>query len=206
MTLKQLSMTESLGQKELRSMCKDRGIPIKRKNSDMVDAIKEYDEDKARKEQDKGVENSTNNEPIVIYTDGSCLGNPGQGGWGIIIQWKDGETQLWGNSPQSTNNEMELTAAFNACQELVKNKINNGIIYTDSQYVQKGITEWMKSWRKNGYMSSTKKPIKNQEIWKLLDEEQAKIDHIDWRWVKAHNGDPMNERVDQIARDAADKA
>ena len=189
-------MSQSLGQKELRTMCKDRGIPAKRKNSDMVDAIKEYDKSK---------EQIISNEPIVVYTDGSCLGNPGRGGWGVIVLWGDGESQLWGSSPQSTNNEMELTAAFNACQELVKNKVKRGIIYTDSQYVQKGITQWMNKWRKNKYMSSTNKPIKNMEIWKLLDEEQAKIDHIDWRWVKAHNGHSMNERVDQIAREAAEK-
>ena len=142
---------------------------------------------------------------VVVHTDGSCLGNPGRGGWGVIVKWTDGETQLWGSSPESTNNEMELTAAFNACQELVKNKQHNAIIYTDSQYVQKGITQWMTKWRKNNYMSSTNKPIKNKEIWKLLDEEQAKMEHIDWRWVKAHNGHPMNERVDQIAREAAEK-
>ena len=192
-------MTESLGQKELRSMCKDRGIPAKRKNTDMVDAIKEYDARNTEKEE------TTNTDPIVVYTDGSCLGNPGRGGWGVIIQWKDGETQLWGSSPQSTNNEMELTAAFNACQELAKNEVKNGIIYTDSQYVQKGITIWMNKWRKNSYQSATNKPIKNKEIWRLLDEEQAKIDHIDWRYVKAHNGDIMNERVDKIAREAAEK-
>jgi len=199
-------MTESLGQKELRAMCKDRGIPIKRKNSDMVDAIKEYEARKEEDDEDPAVEEKlTNKEPIVVYTDGSCLGNPGRGGWGVIVQWNDGESQLWGSSPQSTNNEMELTAAFNACQELVKNEVKNGIIYTDSQYVQKGITQWMNKWRKNKYMSSTNKPIKNKEIWKLLDEESAKIDHIDWRWVKAHNGDIMNERVDKIAREAAEK-
>ena len=106
-------MTEALGQKELRSMCKDRGIPAKRKNADMVDAIKEYDSRNTEKEK------TTNNEPIVVYTDGSCLGNPGRGGWGVIVQWNDGESQLWGSSPISTNNEMELTAAFNACQELL---------------------------------------------------------------------------------------
>jgi len=198
-------MTESLGQKELRSMCKDRGIPAKRKNSDMVTLIKEWDlknNDGTKIEVDTK-EQST--KPVVVYTDGSCLGNPGRGGWGVIVQWDDGESQLWGSSPISTNNEMELTAAFNACQELVKNNVKNGIIYTDSQYVQKGITQWMNKWRKNKYMSSTNKPIKNKEIWKLLDEEQAKIDHIDWRWVKAHNGDQMNERVDQIAREAAEK-
>ena len=194
-------MTESLGQKELRAMCKNRGIPTKRKNSDMVEAINEYD---SRQEQEISVVEE-NNEPIVVYTDGSCLGNPGRGGWGVIVQWDDGESQLWGSSPQSTNNEMELTAAFNACQELVKNEVKKGIIYTDSQYVQKGITQWVTKWRKNNYMSSTNKPIKNKEIWKLLDEEQAKIDHIDWRWVKAHNGDIMNERVDKIAREAAEK-
>ena len=140
----------------------------------------------------------------VVHTDGSCLGNPGRGGWGVIVQWNDGETQLWGSSPESTNNEMELTAAFKACQELVKNNIQDAVIYTDSQYVQKGITIWMKNWRKNGYMTSTKKTIKNREIWVLLDEEQAKIEKIDWRYVKAHNGDVMNERVDKIAREAAE--
>lgn len=196
-------MTESLGQKELRSMCKDRGIPAKRKNSDMVDAIKEYD---AKKEQVIPVveEKIKNNKSVVVYTDGSCLGNPGRGGWGVIVQWDDGESQLWGSSPQSTNNEMELTAAFNACQELVKNNVKNATIYTDSNYVKKGITEWINNWRKNNYQSSTNKPIKNKEIWKLLDEEQMKIDTIDWRWVKAHNGHPMNEKVDKIARDAAE--
>jgi len=141
---------------------------------------------------------------IIAYTDGSCLGNPGKGGWGVIILWKDGETQLWGNSPYSTNNEMELTAAFNACQELVKNQIEDAIIYTDSHYVKRGITEWMPKWRKNAYRTSTNKPIKNLEIWKLLDEEQAKIKKVDWRYVKAHNGDVMNERVDKIARHAAE--
>lgn len=193
-------MTESLGQKELRAMCKDRGIPAKRKNADMVDAIKEYETLQASKES-----TVNKDQAVIVYTDGSCLGNPGRGGWGVIIQWDDGESQLWGSSPVSTNNEMELTAAFNACQELVKNEIKNGIIYTDSQYVQKGITQWMNKWRKNNYMSSTNKPIKNKEIWKLLDEESAKIDQIDWRWVKAHNGHPMNERVDKIAREAAEK-
>ena len=191
-------MTESLGQKELRAMCKDRGIPAKRKNADMVNLIKEYDSKKEEILQEKPC-------PIVVYTDGSCLGNPGRGGWGVIVQWADGETQLWGNSPKSTNNEMELTAAFNACQELVKNNVQDAIIYTDSNYVKKGITEWMKNWRKNCYMTSTNKPIKNKEIWKLLDEEQEKIKNIDLRWVKAHNGHPMNERVDQIAREAAEK-
>ena len=126
-------MTESLGQKELRSMCKDRGIPPKRKNSDMVTLIKEWDL-KINDETKIEVEEQST-KPVVVYTDGSCLGNPGRGGWGVIVQWDDGESQLWGSSPVSTNNEMELTAAFNACQELVKNEIKNGIIYTDSQYV-----------------------------------------------------------------------
>ena len=141
---------------------------------------------------------------VTVYTDGSCLGNPGRGGWGVILTWEDGETQLWGNSPDSTNNEMELTAAFNACQELAKNNVKDAIIYTDSHYVKKGITEWMKKWRLNNYKTTTNKPIKNMEIWKLLDEEHMKIDNIDWRYVKAHNGDIMNERVDKIARDAAE--
>ena len=141
--------------------------------------------------------------PIIAYTDGSCLGNPGKGGWGVIIQWDDGETQLSGNSPASTNNEMELSAAYYACVELVKNNVKHAAIYTDSNYVKKGITEWILKWRTNGYNTATKKPIKNQQIWKLLDEEQKKIDTIDWIHVKAHAGNETNERVDKIARDAA---
>lgn len=141
--------------------------------------------------------------PVIVYTDGSCLGNPGKGGWGVIIEWTDGQTQLWGNSPSSTNNEMELTAAYNACTELVKNNIHNAIIHTDSNYVMKGITEWMIKWKTNGYKSSTNKPIKNIEIWKLLDEEQNKINNLKWVHVKAHNGNIMNEKVDKLAREVA---
>jgi ribonuclease HI len=140
---------------------------------------------------------------ICVYTDGSCLGNPGKGGWGVIIQWCDGETQLCGNSLYTTNNEMELTAAFHACKELVKNNVTNAKIYTDSHYVKRGITEWLPKWKKNNYKSSNNKPIKNMEIWKLLDEEQSKITKLEWEHVKAHNGHPLNERVDKIAREAA---
>ena len=144
-------------------------------------------------------------EQVIVYTDGSCLGNPGKGGWGVIIQWKDGETQLWGNSPQTTNNEMELMACYVACKELVKNEIQNVKIYTDSNYVKKGITEWIVNWRKNDYKTAAKKEIKNKDIWKLLDEEQQKIPNIEWEHVKAHNGHEMNERVDKLARESASK-
>ena len=97
---------------------------------------------------------------------------------------------------------MELSAAYFACLELQKNNITNAILYTDSHYVKKGITEWITKWQKNGYQTATKKPIKNQELWKLLDIEQAKL-IIEWKYVKAHNGDEMNEKVDKIAREAA---
>ena len=149
----------------------------------------------------------TNNDEtqVNVYTDGSCLGNPGKGGWGAIILWEDGESQIWGNSPQSTNNEMELSAAYFACKELVKNNINSAVIYTDSHYVMKGITTWIKNWRKNDYQTAAKKPIKNKQIWILLDEEQRKIDHIEWKYVKAHNGDEYNEKVDKLARESAEK-
>ena len=140
---------------------------------------------------------------VEVYTDGSCLGNPGKGGWGAIIKWEDGETQIWGSSTISTNNEMELTAAYNACKELVKNNIQTATIYTDSTYVKNGITIWIKNWIKNGFQTANKKEIKNKNIWKLLYEENEKIDNISWIHVKAHNGDDMNERVDTIARNAA---
>jgi ribonuclease HI len=143
-------------------------------------------------------------ESVEVYTDGSCLGNPGKGGWGAIIKWDDGESQVWGSSAHSTNNEMELTAIYNACLELNKNSVKQATIYTDSNYAKRGITEWMPKWRTNGYKSSANKPIKNMEIWKLLDEEQQKIDHIEWKHVKAHNGDVMNERVDKLARESAE--
>jgi len=142
---------------------------------------------------------------IEVYTDGSCLGNPGRGGWGVIIKWDDGETQLCGNSKHSTNNEMELTAVYNACCELLKNDIKNAEIYTDSNYVKKGITEWIIKWRKNEYKGANKKPIKNQEIWKMLDEVHLKFDKIEWIHVKAHNGHVMNERVDKLARESAEQ-
>ena len=140
---------------------------------------------------------------VEVYTDGSCLGNPGKGGWGAIIKWEDGETQIWGSSTISTNNEMELTAAYNACKELVKNNIQTATIYTDSTYVKNGITIWIKNWIKNGFQTANKKEIKNKNIWKLLYEENEKINNISWVHVKAHNGDYMNERVDTIARNAA---
>lgn len=139
---------------------------------------------------------------VVVYTDGSCLGNPGPGGWGAILKWEDGETQIWGSSPKSTNNEMELSAAYFACLELLKNDITTATIFTDSHYVMKGITQWILKWRKNGYQTATKKPIKNQELWKLLDNEQLKL-KLEWKYVKAHNGHEMNEKVDKLAREAA---
>ena len=142
---------------------------------------------------------------IQVYTDGSCLGNPGKGGWGVIVLWEDGgETQLWGNSKYTTNNEMEMTAIYNSLLELQKNNINDVEIYTDSNYVKQGITNWIKKWRTNGYMTATNKPIKNRELWIAIDEEQSKFYTINWNHVYAHKGNEHNERVDKIARESAE--
>lgn len=140
--------------------------------------------------------------PAVIYTDGACRGNPGPGGWGVYIE-KDKEiTELCGGELNTTNNRMELSAAIKALEFLVENE--SAIIYTDSEYVRKGITEWMQNWKKNGWRTAAKKPVKNADLWQILDNEAAKYD-IEWRWVKGHSGNFGNEKADQLANAGIDK-
>ena len=138
---------------------------------------------------------------ITIYTDGSCLNNPGNGGWGAILKYNKTEKEISGNQQNTTNNQMELKAVIEALKSL-KRKCEVDI-FIDSQYVKNGMMQWIENWQKNNWKTANKKPVKNQELWQEL-VELAKQHKINWHWVKAHNGDEMNERVDKLARDAAE--
>jgi ribonuclease HI len=135
---------------------------------------------------------------IIAYTDGACKGNPGIGGWGVILESKEGSKELFGAEANTTNNRMELMAAITAIEEACKKPASSVLIYTDSQYVQKGITEWIKNWKKNGWKNSTGKPVKNIELWKQL-YELCCICNVSWQWVRGHNDNPGNERADELA-------
>ena len=140
---------------------------------------------------------------VEIFTDGACSGNPGAGGWGAILRYKTEEKELSGGELETTNNRMELMAVIKALSAL-KTSCNISL-YTDSQYVMKGITEWMSSWKSNGWKTSNKKqPVKNIDLWQQLDE-LAKKHEIRWIWVKGHNGHPENERCDALATASAEK-
>ncbi|WP_137167246.1 ribonuclease HI [Salinimonas lutimaris] len=137
---------------------------------------------------------------IHIFTDGSCLGNPGPGGYGAVMIYNNHRKELSGGYYQTTNNRMELLApivALNALNEACQVEIT-----TDSQYVKNGINQWIHNWRKNGWKTKDKKPVKNADLWKLLDEAVSRHD-MNWHWVKGHSGHPENERCDDLAREAA---
>ena len=134
-----------------------------------------------------------------IYTDGSSLGNPGPSGWGVVSD----SFKLSAGQPNSTNNRMEMTAILRALEECVKRDIQEVRIFTDSNYVKQGINSWIVNWKKNGLKSSTGAPVKNKDLWIQLDEVRKRLKVIEWRWVKAHNGDPKNEEADKLAREAA---
>lgn len=136
---------------------------------------------------------------VTIYTDGACSGNPGVGGWGAIIITDGFIQELKGGEPFTTNNKMELMAAIMALREL--NSTTKVHLYTDSQYVRQGITEWITNWQKNGWKNSKKEPVKNKELWLELLEQEKKHD-VEWHWVKGHSGNEMNERADTLAREA----
>ena len=141
-------------------------------------------------------------EKIIIYTDGSCLGNPGVGGWGAILLYKGHKKKISGSKKLTTNNEMELTAAIEALKA-IKNRDLEIELHTDSSYVKDGITSWIYSWKKNGWRTSKKKEVKNCLLWRQLDELVDGL-KINWYWVKAHNGHKFNEEVDLLARAAAE--
>ena len=135
---------------------------------------------------------------VEIYTDGACKGNPGPGGWGALLRWKDSERRLKGGQPMTTNNQMELMAVIEALRSL--NRPMQIRITTDSQYVKNGITKWINGWKRNGWQTAAKQPVKNKELWQQLDE-QVKLHEITWAWVKGHSGHPENELADQLANE-----
>ena len=137
------------------------------------------------------------NDKVEIWTDGGCKGNPGPGGWGAILKYKDKVKELKGGEPDTTNNRMELMAAITALESL--KRPCEVIVHTDSQYVRNGVTSWMNNWKRNGWRTADKSPVKNDDLWRRLDEARASH-KIDWRWVKGHAGNPMNERADALAR------
>ena len=139
---------------------------------------------------------------IKVYTDGACRGNPGPGGWGVYIQLNDEEKDLYGGNPETTNNQMEMQAALEALKYL-KDKNDVIELYTDSNYLRQGITEWIHKWKLNNWRTAAKKPVANRDLWIEISDLNEKMD-VQWNWVKGHAGDPGNERADQLANIGAD--
>lgn len=139
---------------------------------------------------------------IEIYTDGACRGNPGPGGWGVLLIAGKHRKTLHGGAPETTNNRMELTAAIEALNTL--ERPSRVILHTDSRYVMDGINDWMPNWKKRGWKTAARKPVKNQDLWQALDDAVGRHD-IDWRWVKGHTGNPGNETADELANRGIDE-
>ncbi len=137
---------------------------------------------------------------VAIFTDGSCLGNPGPGGYGVVLKYQQHLKEMSGGFLQTTNNRMELMAAIVGLESLKEDC--NVVLTTDSQYVRLGITQWLKNWKRNNWRTSQKEPVKNKDLWQRLDAASARH-QIDWQWVKGHAGHPENERCDELARVAA---
>lgn len=138
----------------------------------------------------------TAEESVEIFTDGACKGNPGPGGWGAILRHGQSEKELWGGEKETTNNRMELTAVIEALGSLKRRA--PVAIYTDSEYVKNGMTTWIHGWKKRGWLTADKKPVKNIELWQKLDALVGQHD-VQWHWVRGHTGDPGNERADALA-------
>jgi ribonuclease HI len=134
---------------------------------------------------------------VDLYTDGACSGNPGPGGWGVLLLYKENEKELCGGEPATTNNRMELMAAIQGLESLKRDmKVR---VHTDSNYVKDGITKWIHGWKKNGWKNAKKEPVKNAELWQRLEKAIERHD-VSWHWVKGHSGHPENERADALAR------
>jgi ribonuclease HI len=136
---------------------------------------------------------------VVIHTDGACSGNPGPGGWGAILEWDGHRREIKGGDPHTTNNRMELTAAIAALEALKRPCAVE--LHTDSQYLRNGITEWIHGWKRNGWRTAGKKPVKNIDLWQRLETALARHD-VSWHWVRGHAGHDLNERADELAREA----
>ncbi len=139
---------------------------------------------------------------VELYSDGACSGNPGPGGWGVLLRFKGQEKELFGGDPETTNNRMELLAVIEGLKALTRTCAVS--IYTDSQYVKNGMTSWIHGWKKNGWQTAAKKPVKNAELWQDLDA-QCRRHTIAWHWVKGHSGHPENERADALARQGVEQ-
>lgn len=140
---------------------------------------------------------------VDIWTDGACKGNPGMGGWGALLRYGAHVKELSGGEPNTTNNRMELMAVIQALKVLTRT--SRVVIHTDSQYVQKGMTEWMSGWKQRGWRTANRKPVKNTDLWQELDALVQEHD-VSWRWVRGHSGDPGNERADALANQGVDQA
>lgn len=140
---------------------------------------------------------------VIIYTDGACKGNPGPGGWGVFLKSAGTEKELFGGEANTTNNRMEMMAVIQALRALKRPcKVT---LYLDSEYVRKGITEWVKGWKARGWKTAAKQPVKNVDLWQTLDDLVTNTEHeLTWRWVKGHAGDPGNERADMLANKGVD--
>jgi ribonuclease HI len=136
---------------------------------------------------------------VIVHTDGACSGNPGPGGWGAILQWNGHTRELKGGEPHTTNNRMELMAAIMALETLKRSCEVE--VHTDSQYLRDGITKWIHGWKRNGWRTADKKPVKNAELWQRLDAALTHH-HVSWHWVRGHAGHDLNERADELARTA----
>lgn len=139
---------------------------------------------------------------VEVYADGACRGNPGPGGWGVLLRTRGRERELWGGEPATTNNRMELLAVIRALETLRRRCAVR--VYTDSQYVQKGISEWIRDWKRRGWRTASKSPVKNLDLWQRLDE-LAQGHEIEWLWVRGHAGHEGNERADALANRAIDE-
>ena len=144
----------------------------------------------------------TDSKTIQIFTDGACRGNPGPGGWGVLILAESGSQEFYGAEEKTTNNRMELTAAIQGLGAVESGA--SVAIYTDSQYVKNGLESWIKAWKANGWRTSAKKPVKNQDLWRALDSAAQRL-VVSWHWVKGHSGHPQNERADALANRAIDE-
>ena len=139
---------------------------------------------------------------VEVFTDGACRGNPGPGGWGALLRYRGRERELYGGEPETTNNRMELLAVIRALQALTRP--SRVIVTTDSQYVKNGITGWIHNWKRNGWKTAARKPVKNGDLWRELDREAGRHE-IEWAWVRGHSGHPENERADALANRGIDE-